>query len=117
MTRFSTREYTELFRVIAREAFIVRYMGLDVGEVRIGVAVSDETGLIARGLKTLQRVSWKRDLEALSNMIQENEVGHIVVGQPLNLDGSHGLQAGRVDNFVERLKGASRTNDQSASRW
>jgi putative Holliday junction resolvase len=79
-------------------------LGLDVGEVRIGIAVSDETGLIARGLTTLQRVSWKQDLETLKVLIEENQIGHIVVGRPLNLSGSQGVQADRVAAFVERLR-------------
>jgi putative holliday junction resolvase len=82
----------------------VRFLGLDVGEVRIGIAVSDETGLIARGLRTLQRVSWKQDLETLQALIIENQVEHIVVGRPLNLSGSQGVQADRVAAFVERLR-------------
>jgi putative holliday junction resolvase len=82
----------------------VRFLGLDVGEVRIGIAVSDETGLIARGLTTLERVSWKQDLETLKALIEENQVGHIVVGRPLNLSGSQGVQADRVAAFVERLR-------------
>jgi putative holliday junction resolvase len=81
-------------------------MGLDVGEVRIGVAVSDETGLIARALTTLERSGWKRDLEELSRLAQENGVEHIVVGNPVNLDGSLGAQAQRVTEFVGRLQQA-----------
>jgi putative holliday junction resolvase len=81
-------------------------MGLDVGEVRIGVAVSDETGLIARALTTLERSGWKRDLEELSRLAEENKVEHIVVGNPLNLDGSLGAQAQRVTEFVRRLQQA-----------
>lgn len=85
----------------------MRFMALDVGEVRIGVAVSDETGLIARGLTTLHRTGWKRDLEALLQLAAENEVGHITVGNPLNLDGSQGAQAERVAEFVARLREAT----------
>jgi putative Holliday junction resolvase len=87
----------------------VRFLGLDVGEVRIGIAVSDETGLIARGLTTLQRVSWKQDLETLKALIDENQVGHIVVGRPLNLNGSEGVQADKVAAFVERLRAVTPT--------
>jgi putative holliday junction resolvase len=82
----------------------MRFMGLDVGEVRIGVALSDETGLVARGLTSLQRVSWKRDLEALKEVVEENQVGQIVVGHPLNLDGSQGPQADKIADFVGRLR-------------
>ena len=82
----------------------MRIMGLDVGSVRIGVAVSDETGLIARGLETLTRKSWERDLDVLSDLIVANEVQHIVVGNPLNMDGSIGRQAELVRQFIERLQ-------------
>lgn len=86
----------------------MRFMGLDVGEVRIGVAISDETGLIARALTTLQRTGGKRDFEALSALVVENEAGHVVVGHPVNMDGSQGLQAQRIHQFVESLKTVTR---------
>jgi putative holliday junction resolvase len=79
-------------------------MGLDVGSVRIGIAVSDETGTIARGLETLTRKSWERDLDALRNLIVSNDVQQIVVGNPLNLDGTVGSQAESVRQFIERLQ-------------
>ncbi len=79
-------------------------MGLDVGSVRIGVAVSDETGMIARGLETLTRKSWERDLEHISQLIVANEVKQLVVGNPLNMDGNIGPQAELVRHFVERLQ-------------
>jgi putative Holliday junction resolvase len=82
----------------------LRFLGLDVGEMRIGVAVSDETGLIASGITTLQRVGWKKDLQALVDIIQKHQVEKIVVGNPFNLDGSRGRQAELIDVFVERLK-------------
>ncbi|MCI0625386.1 MAG: Holliday junction resolvase RuvX [Acidobacteria bacterium] len=79
-------------------------MGLDVGEVRIGVAVSDETGLIARGVTTVQRTGGRKDLEALARLVEENEVHHVVVGHPVNMDGTSGPQAQRMRNFAERLR-------------
>ena len=82
----------------------MRIMGLDVGSVRIGIAVSDETGTIARGLETLTRKSWERDLDALRNLIVSNDVQQIVVGNPLNLDGTVGSQAESVRQFIERLQ-------------
>src|SRR5580765_4273495 len=75
LTLFQRQDYTFLFDSAGREASILRLMGLDVGEVRIGVALSDETGLIARGLITLQRVSWQKDLAALAQTATEHEVG------------------------------------------
>jgi putative holliday junction resolvase len=84
-------------------------MGLDVGEVRIGVAVSDETGLIARGLTTLQRVSWQKDLAALAQTAAEHEVSEIVVGNPINLDGTSGHRSERIEDFVRRLREVTAT--------
>ena len=59
----------------------MRFMGLDVGKARIGVAVSDETGFIARGIATLQRTSGEKDFKALARLVEENEVSHVVVGE------------------------------------
>jgi putative Holliday junction resolvase len=98
------QEYTLLFGDFSGEVTVVRIMGLDVGSVRIGVAVSDETAMIARGLETLTRKSWERDLEQLSQLIIANEVKHIVVGNPLNMDGNVGRQAELVRQFIERLQ-------------
>jgi putative holliday junction resolvase len=89
-------------------------MGLDVGSVRIGVAVSDETGMIARGLETLTRKSWERDLEHLSQLIIANEVKCLVVGNPLNMDGQVGRQAELVRQFIERLQ---KVTDVSIELW
>lgn len=84
----------------------MRFMGLDVGKARIGVAVSDETGLIARSIATLQRTSGKRDLEALGRLIEANEVQHVVVGNPLNMDGTTGAQSLQMWRFAEKLRSA-----------
>lgn len=83
-------------------------MGLDVGEVRVGVALSDETGLIAQGLATLQRAGWKRDLEYLANAARKHGVRQFVIGNPLNLDGSPGQQTERILDFASRLREATR---------
>jgi len=82
----------------------VRFMGLDVGKARIGVAVSDETGLIARGIATLQRTSKIKDFEVLARLIRENEVHHVVVGNPLNMDGTAGRQSFHMRSFAEHLR-------------
>ena len=82
----------------------MRFMGLDVGKARIGVAVSDVTGLIARGVVTLQRTSRTKDFEVLARLVEENEVGHVVVGNPLNMDGTTGKQSLTKRGFVEQLR-------------
>ena len=84
--------------------FILRILGLDVGEVRIGVAMSDETGLIAQGLTTIQRTSWKQDLQAVSGIIEKHGVNKIVVGNPINMNGTAGAQTDKIKDFIGRLK-------------
>ncbi len=85
----------------------MRSMGLDVGEVRIGIALSDLTGLIAQGLATLERAGWERDLDYLADLAEKHEVGRLVIGDPLNLDGSPGRQAEGAREFASRLKEAT----------
>lgn len=83
----------------------MRILGLDVGEKTIGVAVSDELGITAQGLQTLQRKGIRADLEALHGLIREYDVEYAVVGLPMNMDGSLGPAARKTLEFVERLKG------------
>ena len=85
----------------------MRSMGLDVGEVRIGIALSDPTGLIAQGHATLERSGWDRDLAYLAEVAEMHEVDRFVVGNPLNLDGSSGHQAERSRDFAGRLQEAT----------
>lgn len=81
----------------------MRYMGLDVGSKTIGVAVSDERGWLAQGITTILRKTLQRDFEALATLLEEYQVGCIVVGMPYNMDGSVGPQAQWVEGFVTRL--------------
>jgi putative Holliday junction resolvase len=83
-------------------------MALDVGDVRIGVALSDETGTLASGLVTLKSVGPRKDAQALAALAREHDVGEVVVGLPLRLDGSLGSQAEKVLAFVERLRRVAR---------
>jgi putative Holliday junction resolvase len=86
----------------------VRLLGLDVGDARIGVALSDETGVLASGLPTLERVGPRKDVKAIASLVREREVGGIVVGLPRKLDGSLGPQAEKVLAFVEALRASVR---------
>ena len=78
----------------------MRILGLDVGEKRIGVAMSDGLGITAQGLDTIERT----DEKALSGIVSENDVGEIVVGLPLNMDGSEGERAKDAILYAEKLK-------------
>jgi len=79
-------------------------MALDVGEVRIGVALSDETGTLASGLTTLAARGPRKDAHAVVRLLNEHGAAAMVVGVPYRLDGSVGPQAEKVIAFVERLR-------------
>lgn len=82
----------------------MRLLALDVGDARIGVALSDETGTLASGLVTLKAVGPRKDAQAVASLVREHGAGEVVVGLPLRLDGSVGPQAEKVLAFVERLR-------------
>ena len=81
----------------------MRLLALDVGERRIGVAVSDPTGTIARPLHALERGSKIEDFSAIGALIDEYGAQAVVVGRPLSLDGSVGPQARRVAHYTQAL--------------
>ncbi len=76
---------------------------LDFGTRRIGVAVADATGLIASPLCTLKRRSIRTDLEALDRLLKARQIDRIIVGLPLNMDGSEGPMARAARAFAGRL--------------
>jgi putative Holliday junction resolvase len=82
----------------------VRMMGLDVGSRTIGVAVSDELGITAQGLKTIRRKSSEEDLKELSRIIDQFEIKKLVVGLPKNMDGSLGKQAEVVFKWIKSIQ-------------
>ena len=81
---------------------MMRIAALDVGEARIGVAVSDELGITAQGIGVIKRVGGRRDLEALQEILSPYAPGRLVVGLPLNMNGTEGPQATKVRAFAER---------------
>jgi putative Holliday junction resolvase len=81
----------------------MRTMGLDVGTHTIGVAISDELGITAQGLKTLKRRSMEDDLKEIATMIGQFEIEKIVVGLPKNMDGTLGKQAEFVLKWIKVL--------------
>jgi putative Holliday junction resolvase len=85
-----------------------RYLGLDVGSRRIGVAVSDELGLTAQPVLTLERRSNRRpsprdDLRSLARLCRRFRVAGIVVGNPLHLSGESSLRAAKTKAFAAEL--------------
>ncbi len=81
----------------------MRALGLDVGERRIGAAVSDPDGILAMPLAAVEARSENEALERISALAREHEVERVVVGLPLSLDGSLGPQAQRVKSFADAL--------------
>jgi putative Holliday junction resolvase len=81
----------------------MKLLALDVGERRVGVAVSDRTGLIATPLAVLRRTSKAEDFAKIAGMVREQGVEGLVVGHPLNVDGSAGYQARRVERYTSEL--------------
>ncbi len=80
-------------------------LGLDVGSVRIGVAICEGPSLPAVPLTTIQRTSKARDFEVVIRLATERGADTIVVGYPLRLDGSVGPAAEKIDAFVKGLRG------------
>jgi len=80
-----------------------RVLALDVGNRRIGVAVSDELGMLARPLETIDRR--KEDAAAkIAELVRECGAARVIVGLPRNMDGSEGVQARRTREFVSTLQ-------------
>ena len=79
-------------------------LGLDVGDTRIGVALSDELGVAAHPLCTLTRKNRKVDLIAISDLVSIHKVERVVIGLPISLDGSIGAQAEKIQRFAQRLE-------------
>lgn len=81
----------------------MRLAALDVGDARIGVAVCDELELTVRGAGIVRRVGGRRDLNAVAALLAPLEPERVVIGLPLNMDGSEGPQAAKVRAFGQRL--------------
>jgi putative Holliday junction resolvase len=82
---------------------MTRILALDVGDRRIGVAVSDPSQILARSLEVIQRGSRQQDFAAVAGLVEEYEVEWVVVGYPRSLDGTAGEQAEKVERYVAAL--------------
>ncbi len=81
-----------------------RLLGLDLGSKRIGVSICDEKQLIATPYKTINRNSLKDLIDELRLIINENNIKGIIVGNPLNMDGSSGRSAQSVKDTTENIE-------------
>jgi putative Holliday junction resolvase len=82
----------------------MRVMGLDVGTTKIGVAVSDEMGWTAQGLATIRRSDIESDLKTIEEYAKTYNVTKLVVGLPINMDGTIGKMARSVLEFTDTLR-------------
>ncbi len=80
-----------------------RILALDIGEKRIGVAVSDETGILARPLTTITRGARRDDFERIAQLVAQQQAERVVAGYPLSLSGDEGPQARRVRRYARAL--------------
>ena len=80
-----------------------RTLALDVGERRIGVAVSDPLDLTAQGVETIFTQGAKNDVQRVMELCRQYETDHVLVGLPRSMDGSEGFQAERVRRFADLL--------------
>ena len=85
---------------------MTRALGLDHGEARCGVAVSDPTGELVTPLDVVERPDTRRGLARVAAVVREREAEVVVVGLPLTLAGEEGAQAQAARAFAERLSGA-----------
>ena len=81
-----------------------RLIGLDLGSKRIGVSICDDKQLIATPLKTINRNSLKELINELRLIINENDIKGIIIGNPLNMDGSSGRSAQSVKDTAENVE-------------
>jgi putative Holliday junction resolvase len=81
-----------------------RILSLDFGEKRIGVAVSDALNIIAQSVGTIERKGIKNDLKKIKDLVREHDAGRLIVGLPLNMNGTEGKSANRAVDFVNELK-------------
>lgn len=94
----------------------MRYMGLDVGDATIGVALSDLLHITAQGRETIRRKSMKDDIDKLVDIIASEDVGKIVVGLPRNMNGTIGPQGEKTLAFAKNLEKKLRYSDRISNR-
>jgi len=83
-----------------------RVLAIDFGTKRLGVAVSDEAGIVGMPLATVDRVGRRADVALVAEIVKEKDVDHVVVGLPLNLDGTPGTYADDARRFGTALESA-----------
>lgn len=80
-----------------------RVMGIDLGDARIGIAMSDMMKIIANGYETYKRIDEETDLKHIADLIASNDVDTVVFGLPLNMDGTSGNRVETTREFADKL--------------
>lgn len=88
----------------------MRKLGLDVGDKTIGVAVSDELDIVAQGVTTIDRVGIRKDAGKVMDYIKEYDCDTVVIGLPLNLNGTDSVQTEKVREFRKMLENKMRSS-------
>ena len=88
----------------------MRILGLDVGDKRIGVAISDPGEILASPLTTITNEDSRSAIDAVIRLVDQHDVKLIVIGLPYSLDGSIGGQANKVMDFVDKLSKGTKAN-------
>jgi putative Holliday junction resolvase len=90
-----------------------RVLGLDIGDRRIGVAISDELWVTTRGLLTIERTNIKSDTQKILDIIIKNDCSIVIIGLPLNLSGDDSKQTGKVRAFAQKLTNKLASNSMN----
>jgi putative holliday junction resolvase len=105
----------------AQESAAVRVLAIDYGRKRIGLALSDELGVIAQPLSVLNRKNRADDLKRLRDICAQNDVGHIIVGHPVHITGEDSEMAAEAASFAARIAKALRIEtemvDERLTSW
>ena len=83
-----------------------RALGIDHGDARIGVAISDDLGMLAHPLETIHIKEVTDPIAHIAALVAGKDIGHIILGLPRNMDGSYGPAAEKVRAFAEKLRAA-----------
>ena len=92
----------------------MRILALDLGRRRIGLAISDELGITAQGIPTIQRKNNRTDLAALAQIVKDKGVDRILIGDPLHMSGDSGVQSGLAREFADLV---ARYTGQEVKLW
>ncbi len=94
----------------------MRILGIDYGDARTGLSISDPSEFLAGSPSVIHEWNYDKLVEKLVAFIEQNKIGEIVLGHPLNMDGTVGPRAGKVSGTREGTRGAHRADGASLGR-